>query len=171
MDAQTMERLLLDRALGTMPPDTAALLDAYLAEQPAAAAEAERWAATTQLAGLALEGDRESPLPAFPRARLMSAGMRHRRSMLAWRITGLAACWLIGLGMGGLWWRTSRNTPASPDRHAVVMNPEDSTFEAAQESFWSVRRLYERTSTGQVRPSPRVIWQSPLVVPKVGESS
>ena len=38
MDAETLQRLMLDRALGALPSDCETLLDAYLASRPEAAA-------------------------------------------------------------------------------------------------------------------------------------
>ena len=49
MKTETLHALLVDRQLGELPPDTAELLDAYIAAVPAAHAEAEATARTMSI--------------------------------------------------------------------------------------------------------------------------
>jgi hypothetical protein len=172
MDTATLERLMLDRALGVLPPDTIALLDGYMADHPAEAAKLAGLEQTTHLARQVLNGDPALSLPAFPRARLALAARQHRRLRIAWRISSLAACLVVGVGLG---WLVFRSPPAdlpSPVVTVVQNEPTVRTGENLEDDFWSRRRLLERaTGVKQPRPSPRLIWESPLAVPKVGDST
>jgi hypothetical protein len=49
MKTETLRGLLVDRQLGELPPDTAELLDAYIAAVPAARTEAEATARTVSV--------------------------------------------------------------------------------------------------------------------------
>jgi anti-sigma factor RsiW len=109
MRAELLEQLLIDRSLGQLPPEVAALLDAYLAADPAAAAEGAAYGEAVSLARRAIEGAEAAPmLPAFDRKRV-DAGVRRRawrqRGRIALALAGMAACVAVGFvggrGVGG----------------------------------------------------------------------
>ncbi len=54
MKPEQLESLLMDRALGELDPEVAALLDEYLREHPEAQREAERWVRFVAVAGEAV---------------------------------------------------------------------------------------------------------------------
>lgn len=171
MNAQTLERLLLDRALGALTADTATLLDAYLAEHPAAAADAAGFDETVRFAEQVLPAGPLRQPPAFPAGRLTSASRRLRRTAFLWRATGLAACLLAGVGIGVLL-RTARpDAAASPVEWVVQNEPPQDMPQSAQDEFWSARRLYERAAGARPARPPRLIWPSPLSAPKIGDST
>lgn len=60
MKPETLKSLIVDRALGELPPDVGELLDAYLENHPNLAAQAEHTGKTTELARAAVQ----APAPA-----------------------------------------------------------------------------------------------------------
>jgi hypothetical protein len=69
MKIETLEALLIDRALGALSPDVAELLESYLIQNPDAAQQANGLASTVQLARTAVAGPNAptSPLPPLDR--------------------------------------------------------------------------------------------------------
>ncbi|PTY03761.1 hypothetical protein DB347_21250 [Opitutaceae bacterium EW11] len=68
MKPETLKSLIVDRALGELPPDVGELLDAYLENHPDLAAQAERTGKTTGLARAAMRVPAPSGTPsALPR--------------------------------------------------------------------------------------------------------
>ena len=136
MDRQTLERLMIDDALGALSPDASALLAVHTD-----AGERGRWKEIAALAksagagGLFLDSEAvaEGSLP---------AGASGRRVM--GRILVMAAMLLVGLGIGLLIPRRSASPPM-----ATLPGPQwqlDSAVAAAPAAdavpdFWSSRRL------------------------------
>jgi hypothetical protein len=179
MDSETLERLLLDRSFGELHPDAAALLDAYLAGRSADQEIASHIARTVQATKLTL-GDEALPrIKPFPTQRLMREAIAHRRWQLASRITRLAACVLIGIGIHSAWMRHSSvlnrsPTPSNSNQFAdnsqpVQIAPAPASSDDA--GFWSVKRVYERVGQPRRDTRRRVIWDSPLSTPRLGDST
>ena len=78
MKTETLEFLLIDRAMRELPPATAELLDEYLAQNPAAARSAEPVFATLELARQAVAVPREMPSRPLALAELRPAPARPR---------------------------------------------------------------------------------------------
>ena len=170
IDREILERLLIDRALGGLPPDVDALLDDYLASDPAAAAEAEKLARTADLAQRALappEGANQYPLPPLA---LRSRRVTVRR--VAGRAAALAACLLIGLVLGiGL-----SPTPAVVETTAPVATVsvgEESEPAAATytSEIWSAQRFREALARPRRSEVRRLVWDSPTKLPRLEERS
>ena len=88
---ETLESLLLDRALHHLSPEVTALLDAHLAQDPAAAAEAQALAETIALAKSALApSTAPRPLPPFTAHHLLAQRHRHSRFRLLAASAGMA---------------------------------------------------------------------------------
>ncbi|MCK6482533.1 MAG: hypothetical protein HUU22_19065 [Phycisphaerae bacterium] len=101
MNPETLERLLLDRSLGALSTDAAALLDAYLARDADAVGRAAALVSTVDLARRALaDGASGGALPPFPAARLRREAVVFRRWRAIGRVTALAACVLLGVFIG-----------------------------------------------------------------------
>jgi hypothetical protein len=147
MDSKTLDRLLIDDALGALPEDVRALLAAYVAAAgPQAAAEAEVYRQTAGLARRALvqPSAKTVALPPF------RAGAAHRTGG-AWRWTGraaaLAASLAAGLGLGFLMFSHAAPAEKVPPPQVAIQptSPEvlsvSSRPATGVQDFWSVRRL------------------------------
>jgi anti-sigma factor RsiW len=119
MDRETVNRLMLDRALGALPADCEILLAEYLQTHPEVAADASEIEATASLARKALAEPVPTHMPAFPVGELArsqicadvalaSRGSRPEADPLALR-SGLANANPVasrsGLGAVGAWAR------------------------------------------------------------------
>ncbi|GMV98017.1 MAG: hypothetical protein AMXMBFR83_23700 [Phycisphaerae bacterium] len=177
MNAQTLERLLTDQAFGELPEDTAELLAAYLAEHPADRRAGEQIAAMVRSARRALNAAPPPRPQSFPADAIRQRWRTRQRWALVGRITSLAACVLIGIGVHAAW--TARMTTIGPggsvDRIVtgpVPTPPGDTVRLAVRDAgFWSWKEVYQRAGRPRPEPARRVIWDSPLSTPKVGGST
>ena len=102
MKQEILNRLLIDRSLGALAPDVAALLEAYLEREPAdseAAAEIEE---SVRLARKALEGGPAVQLPPLKMLPLPEQPPAEHRRRRAWWPAELAAALVLGIGLGFL---------------------------------------------------------------------
>lgn len=171
MNAETLERLMLDRALGVLPPDCESLLAAYIEKDPQAAAAGREYAATVATARGALADAVPSKLPAFPAQRLTDAQRQYRTFKLARGVAGIAASLLIGFGIHAFFFSASPNDSSRSDpimvAQATVRNDEPTDAGG----FWSAQRLYKRAEAAPQRPAKRLIWNSPVTVPQPGDET
>lgn len=171
MDAEALERLMLDRGLGALSPDCETLLAEYLDMRPEAAAACRRIDQTIDLARRALGEGPAEPLPAFPAERLLRARRSHRGWKMAGGIVGVAASILIGFGAHAILFRAAPPNAPRLGSYAVANSGGQRASEADYGSgFWSGRRLYERASTTPRQPA-KLIWDSPAKVPHMGDAS
>ena len=185
MNRDTLHALLLDRALGELNPEVEALLDAYLAQNPAAAADvAHRVASLVHDLRVAI-----APAPAAAPAKAASseAGAwsttlrRWRRARWRAEALSLAAGLAVGLWAG---WSLQHVSPsAGPTVAEAAKAPEVATATlpvpavpaappvaaATAPDFWeraradAVRRAGSRPDRdGQ---GPAVTWTSPVKFP------
>lgn len=181
MTPETLETLLLDRALGALPAETAALLEVYLAHDADAATRAHALVTTVQDARAALQAARPresgaARLPAFPRQQVAAA----RRHRAAWRMgaqsAALAACVLLGLGIGwslrgqpfvqaGDGKSAAMHSPggdgrATPAGHSFAVeseSPAAKRLARVENRFWSVVGAWQRRS-GALPRALRANW-------------
>jgi anti-sigma factor RsiW len=154
MKNEVLERLLVDRAVGELPPDVEELLGAYLLQHPAARKEAAQIRETLRLARLALAGQAAAPLPAL--------NTSWHVPNWAWR---MAACFVCGLSLG-IFAMRGRNEPprvtaAVPSRPVVAKTTADET------GIWSARRFQASFSSVTVKAEDRIIWKSPVRKPEM----
>ena len=100
MTPENLETLLLDRALGELPPAVLELLDEYLTRNPDAARQADVLTATLEFARQAVAMPQENP----PRP-LATDVLRRDQQMRRWRgltreALRLAVCAVLGLTLG-----------------------------------------------------------------------
>ncbi len=142
MTPETLERLMLDRALGTLPPDTCELLAAYLVNDAAAQSRGREFVAVADMARRALGGESATVLPPFPVARIAQTWRAHRSLRLVRSITGLAAALLFGVGVGARVFSRPEVSPVPESlprpAHAIAKTP----VPEASRDFWSAARLY-----------------------------
>jgi anti-sigma factor RsiW len=160
MDAERMDALLMDHALGETTPDVAALVEAYVEKDAAARATLEEWRATAGLATRALQG-KPVVLPAFPRAALVrSQTLRQWRSRILWG-TGMAACLALGVAVG-IRWNSQEQPPVVPLAQApVVPLPPPPMRIAAVRDFWSISRL-RAIAENTPKPVKATPWANPF---------
>jgi anti-sigma factor RsiW len=166
MNTEALERILIDRATGELPPDTAALLDAYLQSTPPAAEAAAAIEETLFLAKQALRPSSEPALPPPTFARPLR--ILERESKPDWRLAqwayGMAACFAGGLVLG---WFLMRTPGMPPHRQAIVVNQPPAQTVAAASGFWSISRLYQAASAvAPVARKDQLIWESPVKKPQ-----
>ncbi|MCY3767257.1 MAG: hypothetical protein OXH06_17705 [Gemmatimonadetes bacterium] len=161
MKPESLEGLLIDRALGELSPEVTELLDAYLQANPAAAEQAAAWTETWRGAVRATAFDVEGRLQPLPKLKPRGSNTwnwRIRRGELL----RLAACLIIGVTAA---WGLFTAQPEKAPAPAVASQPS---------KFWSVNRLkeiYSRPSARKHRPMRhRLPWGSPLRIQKGGES-
>jgi anti-sigma factor RsiW len=152
MTEESLDNLLADHALGALPRDTTALLDAYLATNPIAQEKAAR---TQSLVVLARRALADGPAANVPLPPLNRRNIRHWRTA-AW--TALAAAGMAACLALGFWWGSPRplqmpaNVPALETRAPVAAPPvQTASTGGGVQNFWSVRRL--RTYAAQQPPA------------------
>jgi len=138
MKPDILERLLMDRALKRLDPDTEVLLADYLANDPAAATQARELQETVDLATEVVR--RPAPIVEMP-TQIHRLVWRHR----AEQVFALAASFVIGVGL------TALVIHANPRRENIAaVNPppiariQPALVKSQIESlpFWSNQRIY-----------------------------
>ncbi|TWT44619.1 hypothetical protein RAS1_10340 [Phycisphaerae bacterium RAS1] len=157
MNAETLERLILDRALGALDADVAALLDAHLRDNPAAAAEAAAIERTMARVRAATRTNPPINVPPFPLSQAAAVRQRARVIRISGWFTGLAACLLLGVGVGA-WWKGT----AMPTGPMLVVGPAPEVQPLADLGMWSESRrlaaaLEARRSATSVMPARELI--------------
>jgi len=172
MNPETLESLLLDRALGELSPPVTALLDEHLARDPAAARQAAGLAETLQLAHRAAIGSVQPEprvLPVGPWLHRAVGQARWRKNLLG--LTQLAACLVLGIVLG----RAIRpESPVPVQSPPAVMGwaPVSLAAAGSQTKFWSLASRVAEQRSGSVRPrvrdaSDQSLWESPFKMPRV----
>lgn len=150
MTPEMLKPLLLDRALGELTPEVAALLDAHLARDPDAARQAAEYEATLRFARDAVAAPNTPPRRPLDLDLLRRAQRTQISRLRRIELLRLAACLAFGLAVGWL-----ARTPAPPPTLAVFPPPALITAPAAHpaSSFWSLSRLAaaQRTSLAIAR--------------------
>ncbi len=179
MKTETLEALLVDRALGALPPEAGELLEAHLACDPEAARQAAGMEETIRLARQAVALPRPLPAPPLSCAQLRGKLKARRRRALAWELSRLAAAVLFGLTLG--WHARNGGAPsraaalaphAGPGRPAVVADHEKPLDSAG--GFWALSRFLAAqqarpTAGGRRCGQSRLQWESPVKIPHLEE--
>jgi len=171
MNAETLERLMLDRALGALPPDCESLLAAYIEKDPQAAATDKEYKATVNAARGALADALPSTLPAFPARRLVDARRQYRHLRLFRGVVGIAASIAIGFGVHAFFFPARSANSSHPDPIVLAQAATRNEAPADAGGFWSAQRLYKRAEAAPQRPAKRLIWNSPLATPRPGDET
>jgi hypothetical protein len=169
MKPETLEALLLDRAMGELSPEVAELLDAHLASTPDAARQAGGFAAVIQQARQAVAV--AEPPPPLAISRLQQAQVAWRRRAIIWKTARLAACVILGLTLG--WYVRSTRVPpvvAATPASSAVSAPVPPRGSKSTQDFWSLARLEAVQQEHQLAESRatsryRLRWDSPVKMP------
>lgn len=158
MDPQALERLMIDRALGALSPDTESLLGAYLAADPAAARRDAEYRRTAELAKAALR--QQSVAGAVPP--LWAPRIQRQQAVRRWkgaaiRVAAMAACLAVGIFAGKGFAPGSGAPPVAPPSpvcNTIVLSASPSlrAAEADESGFWSIRRLVKASPAGAAIP-------------------
>jgi hypothetical protein len=173
MKTETLEALLIDRALGALSPEVAELLENYLIQNPDAARQANSLLLTVQLARTAVATPSllKNRLPPLDRVRRALAVQRTRR--FAWQIGKLAACVALGLTIG-LASRFGGRQGGTPNAAAVSVRPAAGVAEspavAGRNGFWSLAnfaldKAEQATAVAGPDSRYRLHWDSPVKMP------
>jgi anti-sigma factor RsiW len=140
MNDATLERLMMDAALGALSEDVQELLMAHLNQDEKKVREAEQLRAMVDQARAALREE----CPAEPDLQVAKRRMRIDRAV-QWggRIMAMAACLVIGFGI-------ARMRPAKEVQAVVREKPANPTVvavndarPAAEGELWSAQRIYK----------------------------
>jgi anti-sigma factor RsiW len=138
MKPDILERLLMDRALKRLDPDTEVLLADYLANDPAAATQARELQETVQLATEIMR----SPAPTVETpTQIHRLVWRHR----AEQVLALAASFVIGVGLTALVIHSSPHQENVAVAHSpTIAKIQPALVKSKIESlpFWSNQRMY-----------------------------
>lgn len=144
MNSETLETLLIDRALGQLSPEVEVLLGERLATDPAAARIAEQLRETVALAAAALPNPAQK-LPLPPPTVALHAPRRTPQ------LLALAASFVAGAGIAVLAVRSAAPPREAPAAGAPVpaARPLDPSVRALP--FWSKERALAAATKSSIR--------------------
>ncbi len=149
MKPEMLDALLLDRALGELTPEVAALLDAHLTRDPTARQRATEFSASVMLARAAVATPREPPRP-LDVARLQRERRAVVSTMRAAQLLRLAACLALGLALG--WLAHPASKPAAPlvaSALPTVTRPSEPATD-----FWSIAHFAPESTRTHLSKKP-----------------
>lgn len=173
MNTETLDRLLMDRALGALPRDADALLAAYLDHDSASATRAREFNAAATAARRLFQQPASAGLPPFPALRIHELEQARQRLRILRHVAGLAAALVVGLGLG-IGFSSGRAPRAAEPTATLSHEPRWASAAAPgrpQQGFWSTQRLYNDARDARRSDSVRVIWDSAVSLPKPGGES
>ena len=178
MKTETLETLLIDRALGELSPEVGELLETHLAGNPHAARNADNLAETVRLVRAATAGARTASDRPVPIGRFRKTLRTQRRRALIWDVTRLAACLVLGLALGSISRPGRVPTSITGNSAAAFGLPADRDMAgvgAEGKGFWSLanfaREVPEHAASGVSASSRfRLHWDSPVKMPHLEEN-
>lgn len=177
MNPETLDRLLMDRALGGLSPDVEALLDSWLARNPDAAARARDYDSAAGAARQVLAINRDAMLPPLRIEQVRRLERTTRQLRIVRNIASLAAVLVIGVAIGA--WQSrppaARTAPTNDTPTPRLISswlPDRATASADKGTgFWSTESLTRPARSPRSHDGPRVIWNSPIAKPTIGGAS
>ena len=131
MNKEILDTLVIDRALGVLPPETEALLDAYIGQHPESAAVLELTLDAVSGARTLLKNADSAPLPDFRAPRIVR---RRKQRRYVVQIAGMAASLIIGIAAG----RNLFDAPRDPGSKPVRSRENTVTDSTAANRIWAV---------------------------------
>ena len=171
MDAETLDRLLMDRALGALPPDVATLVNAYVERDAAAAARARGFDAAASAARRVLKQEAVAPLPPFPGMQIQRLEQVRRQVRFLRNAAALAAAIVLGFGLGALSLHGTRAALPSAPAVAALEGVRPKPAATSAGGFWSSERLLRAVQAAKRTDSTNVIWDSAVSTPRLGGAS
>lgn len=175
MKPETLESLMIDRALNELQPEVGELLDAYLAQNPAAAAGVAQIEDTMRLARQAVPVPEEVPQRAFvpnsfsePRRHAWLEWLRVPRLEFVRVMAGLALGLALGWMLPSLWKATEVAQGPSPARYVIADARTDRAGDSVSR-FWSLAAVaaerQARSDAGRPARQQRLQWDSLFKTP------
>jgi hypothetical protein len=162
VNEQTLERLIIDEALGALPPDVGELLAAYCANTTHER-ERQEWQRLTLTAREALQPRATEAIPVFPVQAVRV--LRFRRTAVM--ALSAAAALLFGIGIGvhlHLAQPSAGPVLAAQPTNASVVAPAT----AGVLDIWSSNRLLAVALESKREAQPQWRWSSPVDQPQIG---
>jgi anti-sigma factor RsiW len=155
MNRDLLEQLLMDQVLNELSPESAALLDAYMADHPEMQSLADSIREAVAIGEKALHAELPTSLPPLPKEKLLS-----RSRLIPWSVTSrwmsVAASLIIGFGIG-ISAKLLQNEPSQTYPGAMASYVQSQSvsdgLETAQ-AFWSSKTYidrYEKNSKGRIQ--------------------
>lgn len=144
MNRDLLEQLLTDQAMNELPPETIALLDAYLVDHPEMQSLADSIRETVAIGERAVHAELPTHLPPLSKEKLLSSSRPVRWSTMS-RWVSVAASLIIGFGIG-ISAKLLQNEPSQTypgPITSVQLQPVSGGLETAQ-AFWSSKTYIER---------------------------
>ncbi|MGA2440991.1 MAG: hypothetical protein ABSH08_08535 [Tepidisphaeraceae bacterium] len=163
MDKQTLERLMIDEALGALEPDVSLLLSAYCETLSNCDAELAAWQRVAAGARAAMPEQATEELPPF------AAPVRLSRPWRLARIgVSIAAVLAIGVGIG----LRMAPQPSHPPQSNVTVQSTTTEMprSAGVSDFWSSQRLMASAQQPERLATSTWHWTSPIAEPEIGET-
>jgi anti-sigma factor RsiW len=159
MKPEILERLLIDRALGALAPDVAALLEEHLEKEPQQEATGREISDTVRLAKLSLGRRRQVPLPPLKWVPLALAENAAPRAAYRYarQLAQVAAAFVLGIGLA--FWMFPRTDRAVPRAMADRLMAEAKGADTAS-SLWSLKRLGSVAPRAGLPAQRRLTWRS-----------
>lgn len=152
MNEETLDALLIDRALRALPPDTEALLAAYLGQNPDAADAVKHTHAAVGLVRSALKEEPPAPLPEYGAPRRFRRHTRRRRLQ---RAAGTAATLAIGVMVG----RFLSDSPGTAQVHPTQTVAHTEPAPIVDHGIWTITPARLKNPPAR---AARWQWHSPV---------
>lgn len=169
LDNQTLERLVIDRAMGELSGDMAALLDSYLEADQEQLMASRSIMATVADARSSLTRSEDAVTEALPPPLFGRFSPRISRVTSAVRggFVGFAAAAAIALAL----WLGYGPTPQAKQMELSRQTMMASDAHDAQRGvagFWSVSDLHRGFSAKRSTENRKIEWTGPITRPKIG---
>lgn len=162
MNDQTLERLMIDEALGALPPDVNELLAAYCADT-AHERQRKAWQQLALTTREALQPRTAEAIPVFPAQAVRVLRFRRTAAMAL----SAAAMLLFGIGIG--FHLHIAQPSAAPAVTAQLANPPPVVAAAGGvPDIWSSNRLLAVALESKNEGRPQWRWSSPVGQPQIG---
>ena len=156
MNKLNLDALMIDRALGALSPDTEALLEAYLSQNPGMAMDLDR---TTDAVDLLRDILKEEPPLSLPDFKAHDLSRQRRRWRGSLQAAGMAATLAIGLFLGRSHMVKSPSVLPAPFVAVVEAEPAPQ----ADSGIWS---MAPTRRPKRVNRSTSWKWYSPVQQPR-----
>lgn len=170
MKQESLDALLIDRALGELSPEVTELLEEYLVLDRKAAADAHVFDETLAQAKAAAMRDVAPPAQALPRLSLEVASAK--RQWFTWpQWAAVATCLLVGIVLGyQLKAPTSSGQNEAQVSQTITSSENDSR--AVRSELWSLSRIAEanRNQTPKNPVRYRISWDTKSLKTHVEET-
>ena len=159
MKQEILERLFMDRALGGLPPDVAALLDDYLETHPEQSRQFESVDDCVRLATRAYPKPAALKLPPLKLLPIPATRPIRAEFRAGLRILEMAAAFVLGIGLS-FWGLRPAGTATMKPQPTSVATAQVTVEPGSKSAFWSLNRPVNTRSSSESTESRRVTWEA-----------